>query len=528
MPNNDTATSKRSWSEAFTALLQPSVIRMLFLGFSAGLPILLIFSTLSVWLREAGVERSAVTFFSWAALGYSFKFVWAPLIDRMPVPYLTALMGRRRAWLLTSQIMVIGAMLWTSSFDPVVNLAMVAVGAVLIGFTSATQDVVIDAYRIEAAPPDLQSMMAAMYIGGYRVGMVVAGAGSLWMAGIWEPEGTYVFQAWSNVYKIMAAFMLIGIGTTLLSPEPDVPERKESAIRSTSDYLRFILAFALAVGAFAVTFAGTGTFISEAVAATGMSGEIGGFIAEVIHFATSVAVAVAVGYGLVKARLAKADHLRESYVEPFTDFAGRYGKAALLILVLIGTYKISDIVMGTIANVFYIDLGFSKADIATYSKLWGLIATIAGGFLGGVVTLRLGVMKALIVGAVASGGTNVLFAVLAVVGPSEMFLFFAIAADNLAQGLAAAAFIAYLSSLTNVSFTAVQYAIFSSLMTLVPKVMAGYSGTMVDAIGYVNFFIFTAVLTLPVLALIHFTDRAMRRERNGVETAKTAPATAQE
>ncbi|MBW2513580.1 MAG: MFS transporter, partial [Deltaproteobacteria bacterium] len=172
---------------------------MLFLGFSAGLPILLIFSTLSVWLREADVERSTVTFFSWAARGYSFKFVWAPIIDRLPFPILSARMGRRRGWLLVSQISIIASLLWISLFDPKIALTMTAVGAVMIGFSSATQDIVIDAYRIESAPADLQSMLSSMYIAGYRIGMLVAGAGSLWLADWWG-QNTYDVSVWANVY----------------------------------------------------------------------------------------------------------------------------------------------------------------------------------------------------------------------------------------------------------------------------------------------------------------------------------------
>jgi PAT family beta-lactamase induction signal transducer AmpG len=499
----------RTWREAVLALLRPPVLRMLFLGFSAGLPILLIFSTLSVWLREAGVDRATVTFFSWAALGYSFKFVWAPLIDRLPVPGLTARLGRRRAWLLVAQGGLIGAMLWTSAFDPVADLALVAIGAVLIGFSAATQDIVIDAYRIEAADADLQSLMAAMYIAGYRVGMLAAGAGALWLAEAWEPTGAYDFAAWSAVYKAMAGLMLVGVATTLVIPELQVVDREGHHIRTTGDYLRFLGTFLAAAGAF------VGVFVALGAMPAAATGPLVGFLAEAARFAAAAAAAAAVAWGLIVLKVARADHLRETYVDPFADFAGRYGRPALVLLALIGTYRLSDVVMGAVANVFYLDIGFTKGQIATYSKFWGLWSTILGGFLGGVLAARFGVMRALMIGAVAAGATNLLFVGLAVTGPQPLYLLVAIVADSLAAGMASAAFVAYLSSLTNVSFTAMQYAIFSSLMTLLPKIMAGYSGTLVDAIGYAEFFIFTAALTAPVVVLVWMAGRVRPRTGGG-------------
>lgn len=504
-PSPATPSGHRSWRQATLAFLQPPVVRMLFLGFSAGLPILLIFSTLSVWLREAGVDRATVTFFSWAALGYSFKFVWAPLIDRLPVPGLTARLGRRRAWLLVAQVAIMGGMLWTSAFDPVVDLALVAVGAVMIGFAAATQDIVIDAYRIEAADPDLQSMMAAMYIAGYRIGMLAAGAGALWLAELWEPTGAYDYTAWAAVYRVMAGLMLVGVATTLVIPEPVVADREASHLRTTADYLRFLGTFVAAAAAF------VGAFVALSGLSAGAVGPLLGFALEAARFALAVAAGAVTAYALIRLGVARADHLKETYVDPFADFVGRYGTAALILLALIGTYRLSDVVMGAVANVFYLDLGFTKAQIATYSKFWGLWATILGGFLGGVFAARYGVMRSLMVGAIAAGLTNLLFVGLAATGPEPLYLLAAIVADSLAAGLASAAFVAYLSSLTNVSFTAMQYAIFSSLMTLLPKVMAGYAGTMVDAIGYAEFFIFTAALTVPVAILVWAAGRVRAR-----------------
>ena len=216
------------------------VVTMLFLGFSAGIPLLLIFSSLSLWLREAGAERAAVTYFSWAALGYSFKFVWAPLVDQLPLPWLTRMLGRRRAWILTAQFAIIVAILAMASIDPAANqssLTLMALAAVLLGFSSATQDIVIDAYRIESAEVELQAMMSATYIAGYRIGMLVAGAGSLYLADWFGTSGeAYDYQAWQWTYCAMALAMLIGVATTLVIDEPQRAERG-SVAGTNQDYL---------------------------------------------------------------------------------------------------------------------------------------------------------------------------------------------------------------------------------------------------------------------------------------------------
>ena len=296
---------------------------MLFLGFSAGLPILLIFSTLSVWLREAGVERSTVTFFSWAALGYSFKFVWAPIIDRLPFPFLSARMGRRRGWLLVSQICIVAAMLWISFFDPRTALTMTAVGAILIGFSSATQDIVIDAYRIESAGADLQSMLSSMYIAGYRIGMLVAGAGSLWLADWWGHD-TYEVSVWANVYRTMALAMLVGIATTLIIKEPAVQDRRDSAFRGTADYMRFLLVFFIAMGAFIAGFFFTASWTPAIkqglVAHWGWAKQPAGFVTETGRFVLSILLGCLATWGSVQARIVPFVHIRETYIDPLQDF----------------------------------------------------------------------------------------------------------------------------------------------------------------------------------------------------------------
>lgn len=508
-----TTAPAKSWGEAWKSFFHPKVVALLFLGFSAGLPILLIFSSLSLWLREAGVDRSAVTFFSWAALGYSFKFVWAPLVDRLPLPFLTRLLGRRRAWLLLSQGAVIGALLFMASNNPVDGLYWVAIGAVMLGFSSATQDVVIDAYRIEAASKDMQAMMSSAYIAGYRIGMLVAGAGALALAGWFttEESGIYDFHAWSLAYQCMAGFMLLGVATTLCIAEPENDHGPKSEYHIV-DYLRFLLLFLLSAGAFVFGFIQLAEPLNAfkgVMTEAGIASHIAGFLSGTARLSGSVFIAGVVAWALVKIHLAPRSMVRETYIAPFADFFDRYGKIAIYILLLVGTYRIADIVMGTISNVFYSDMGYSKEQIAAVTKTFGLGMTIAGGFLGGLLAVRYGVMRILWVGALLSALSNILFAVLAGLEPSTLYLAMVIAADNLSGGLASAAFIAFLSGLTNKAFTAMQYAIFSSLMTLFPKLLAGYSGSFVDALDYPVFFMVSALLGLPVLWLVKYVGRLL-------------------
>jgi PAT family beta-lactamase induction signal transducer AmpG len=507
------ATAKRHWQDMLETFRHPRVVTMLFLGFAAGIPILLIFSSLSLWLREAGVERSAVTFFSWAALGYSFKFVWAPLIDRLPVPGLTRLLGQRRAWMLVAQGLIISAILGMALTDPArsqANLTVMALAAVLLGFASATQDIVIDAYRIESAGSELQAMMSATYIAGYRIGMLVAGAGALFLAGAFGTRlGQYSYQAWRWTYVLMASTMLVGILTVLLIPEPERPQAVQ-AEHSTAAALRFLLLFVLAVGGFIGVFFFSAEVIGQIKHALGSSGHthVLGFVAEMIRLGAALLIAAGITWFAMAVGVADRVMVRTAYVEPVRDFFRRYGvRTAWGLLALIGVYRISDIVLGVIANVFYQDMGFSKAEIATIVKTFGLFMTIAGGFLGGILAVRYGVMRMLFLGAVLSAATNLLFMGLAYLGHDPRMLALVISADNLSAGLASAVFVAFLSSLTSVSFTAVQYAIFSSLMTLFPKLLGGYSGSMVEGLGYPGFFVFTTLLGMPVLVLVWWAAR---------------------
>ena len=584
-PNQPSA--KKSWGEAAKAYLDSRVIVMLFLGFSAGIPILLIFSSLSLWLREAGIDRSVVTMFSWAALGYSFKFIWAPLIDALPVPFLTKWLGRRRSWMVVSQLLIVLAIFLMATVNPVSEdvLIYMAGAAVLLGFSSATQDIVIDAYRIELAPPSMQSILSSIYVSGYRIGMIVAGAGALYLADYFgSTEAFYSYEAWRNTYYIMAGVMTLGILTTFASYEPTaeilqsnkqhrnlkffliysalllipgllfgvvyllnmlinlaldtpvalIPQVALPSIKfyflalvacapllllyfiinqpkiinkaplvaeTREDYVRLVLLFVFAVVAFIAAYVLIGQLLPA------FDGVFVSFVSETLHLLMSLAVALVAGFALVQAGLVNKQIAMATWIEPIVDFFRRYGMKALLLLALIGLYRISDIVAGVISNVFYQDMGFSKTDIANAVKLVGVIMAIAGGFLGGLLAQRFRIMHAMMIGAILACATNLLFVVLTYNPGSLPIMYMAVIFDNLAAGLASAVFIAFLSALTSIRFTAVQYAIFSSLMTLIPKVMGGYSGSIVDSMGYPFFFIFTFAIGIPILALIYFVDK---------------------
>jgi PAT family beta-lactamase induction signal transducer AmpG len=498
-----------SWFDSLKLFCHRRVMTMLFLGFSAGIPLLLIFSSLSLWLREAGVDRAVVTYFSWAALGYSFKFVWAPLVDQLPLPLLTRMLGRRRAWMLSAQCAIACAILLMASINPQASessLTLMALAAVLLGFSAATQDIVIDAYRIESAEAELQAMMSATYIVGYRLAMLATGAGSLYLAeGFGSTNEVYNYQAWQSTYSIMAAAMSVGIVTTLVIREPERNSSK-SYLETTGEYARFLLLFVVAVAGFIGVYVLSSNIAAAAkswLAVVFGNQILAATLIEACRLASALWIAWLLAVFLVRVRLVRYEMVDRTYITPIRDFFQRYGWSfAWLLLALIGLYRISDIVLGVISNVFYHDLGFDKTQIANVVFVFGILMTIVGGLVGGLLAARIGVIRILLLGGVLAAATNLLFMLLASIGNDMFWLYIIISADNLSAGIASAAFVAFLSSLTNVSFTAMQYAIFSSLMTLIPKSLGGYSGSMVNAIGYPNFFLLTAVLGLPVLLLI--------------------------
>ena len=418
----------QSMREAWLVYRHPRVLTLLFFGFSAGLPFLLVISTLSAWLRESGVERATIGYFSWVGILFSVKVFWSPVVDQLRLPLLHRMLGQRRSWLLLAQMGIAVALVAMSLHGPLGNLTFFAWLAVAVAFCSATQDICVDAYRIEAAPEALQGPLAASYIFGYRLALLVAGAGAFYLA---------EYFSWQFAYQMMALFMLVGVLTTLSIREPEIPAR---------------------------------TDFSKGPA----------------HWA------------------------RHALVAPFQEFFGRFGWHALVLLLFISVYRISDITMGVMANPFYLDMGFSKPDIASVAKIFGFFMTIAGSVLGGVLVARWGHYRPLLMGAVLVASTNLLFAQMATGGPDLMWLTVAISADNLSGGFANVAFIAYLSALVNREFTATQYALFSSLMTLPGKFIGGYSGEVVDAMGYPFFFSYAAVLGIPAILLILYINHRQR------------------
>ena len=441
---SSTSAPKLTWAQTLKVYLEPASLRMLSLGFSAGLPLLLVFGTLSFWLREAGIDRTTIGFLSWVGLAYGFKWVWSPLVDRMPIPWLTRTLGRRRSWLLASQAVIMLALVSMAMTDPQQSLAPVVWCAIAVAFGSATQDIALDAFRIESADTEHQAALAATYQTGYRLAMIWSGAGALWIAARAEiPSAVlgvaapYQHGPWQIAYLVMAVSMLPGVLTVLFSQEP---------------------------------------------------------------FQRAIAPSKNIG-----------EWLRGALVEPFADFIGRYRWQAALILGLIATYRISDVVMGIMANPFYVDMGFSKDEVAAVTKVYGVAMTLVGAFVGGILSLRIGVMRVLMLGAILSAASNLLFAWLSTRGHDVTALVWVVSADNLAGGIASSAFIAYLSSLTNVQYSATQYALFSSMMLLLPKFVAGFSGKYVDAFGYADFFTSTALLGVPVLILVALASRTKTR-----------------
>ena len=464
------------------------------LGFSAGLPIMLVFSTLSVWLVKAGVERSTVTLFSWAGFAYSFKFLWSPIVDKFQIPLLHKI-GHRKSWLLITQILIFFSIILTSYSDPQNNLKFMAFAIVLIAFFSATQDIVIDAFRIESAPEKKQGPLASMYLAGYRIAMIVSGAGSLWLASIMSNEN-YQTEVWKNVYQIIGFFMIIGFISTALCKEPTNNKVKKINYKNQ---LKFTFSTILSILIFFVFFLN--------IPEVKVLNHFYNFFYNILKIIFSFGVALISLLILEKINFLPKKQSREIFINPIIDFFKRYKKIALMILLLIGLYRIADVVMGVMANIFYLEKGYEIKDIATFSKFFGLIATILGGILGGTFAMKFGTYKSLLIGAITAALTNVLFAFLAIIEKNLFYLATIIIADNLASGFAGAAFVVYLSSLTSIKFTATQYALFTSLMLFIPKLIAGYAGGIVDVIDYPSFFIFTAVLGFPVIFLIIFLNK---------------------
>jgi PAT family beta-lactamase induction signal transducer AmpG len=403
------------------------VALILALGYSSGLPLLLVFGTLSAWLRESGVPVTTIGLFSYLALAYSFKFLWSPIVDAFDVPVLSRLFGRRRAWMLTAQSLVAIGLVGVGLSNPTASIAVTAMFAFLVAFGSATQDVVVDGFRIDVAPTSRQGVLAAAYQLGYRLALLCAGAGALYIA---------EFVSWHAAYFAMAALMVVGMTATLLAPVVDKAPEPEA---------------------------------------------LGGATREVPKFSFAQAV-----------------------IAPLRDLFRRKGLLLIGILALVALYRLPDFVAGVMANPFYIDLGFSKVDIANVSKLYGVWVGMIGAFAGGIAVAKIGLRMTLLLGAILGAGSNLMFTWLAMEGAKLPFLVAAISVDNFAGSFAGSALIAYMSGLTAPGFAATQYALLSSLYALPGKLVGGVSGFIVQAHGYATFFTMTAAVGIPVVLLCLF------------------------
>jgi len=422
-----TQKRKLAWRD----LADRRVALMIALAFGTGLPYLLVFSTLSVRLREAGVALSTIGMFSWLGFAYTLKFLWAPFVDAIDVPLLARRFGRRRAWLLVSQLFVAFALVGSGMTDPRTGIEWTALFTMLAAFGSATQDIVTDAWRIDAAPDERQGIMVAAYQLGYRLGLLSAGAGALYLA---------EFIDWRTSYATMGALMSIGLVATLLSP---VVDRARDAVPG----------------------------------------------AQVVH---------------------KRFNLVEAVKEPLVDLYARMGRVLVVVLVLCALYRMSDFLAGVMSGPLYVDLGFTKAQIASIAKLYGVIVGIIGAFAGGIMVARFGLFASMIAGAAAQAVSHLAFAWLSTQGASITALIVAISIDNFSQSFGGTILVTYMSGLTGAGYAATQYALLSSMYALPGKLVAGGSGFMVEAYGYAVFFCLTAAVLIPVVALIYVVRRSPR------------------
>ncbi|MFQ5552018.1 MAG: AmpG family muropeptide MFS transporter, partial [Gemmatimonadales bacterium] len=432
-----------AWLEASKVYLDRRVIAVLFLGFSSGLPFLLVFSTLSFWLKAEGVSLAAIGLFSLVRTPYTFKFLWAPLVDHVPVPVLSRVLGRRRGWTIVTQVALMGAVFGLGSTNPGVAPFETALLALLVAFCSATQDIMIDAYRIEILEENEQGAGAAVLVAGYRVGLLTAGFGALQLSTMF---------AWPEVYMIMAALVTVGIVTVLVSPEPQVAE------------------------------------------GSGVAGAGGRHVPRDIHAGAPGSATHALRW------------LQKAIVAPFKDFMRRDGWAVILLFIML--YKLGDAYLGVMANPFYVEMGFSAQEIANVSKIFGLAATVVGGIIGGLFIRQIGILRSLLIFGVLQMLSNLVFAVQAAVGHNVGMLVVTIGVENITGGMATAAFVAYLSSLCNVAYTATQYALLSSFMAFARDVLSASSGVLAEQVGWVGFFVVTTIVAVPGLLVLLWLMRS--------------------
>jgi MFS transporter, PAT family, beta-lactamase induction signal transducer AmpG len=461
------APRANGWFGTLAIYRQPRVLAMLFLGFSAGLPFYLVYSTLSAWLRQAGIQRSTIGMLAWVGILYSIKFLWAPVIDRVPPPLLQALLGRRRGWMLLAQLGIAVGLFNISLCEPAAGVRPLALWALFTAFCAATQDIALDAWRIESAPLQLQGAMLGAYQIGYRVALIVGGAGALALAGR---------AGWHASYMSMTALVSVGVVATLLVPEPAPATPPESVTRE------------------------------ERVVA---------WVERRAHWPPWLRHA--------------GEWFLTAVICPLSDFFGRYGTTlALLTLVFIAVYRLTEFAMGSMVNPFYIDRGFTLNQIATVVKLYGLLMSLLGVLLAGVLIARVGLLRSLLLGSVLIILSNLGYALLASTDtPTLLGLGGVNALDNLALAMHGTALLAFLSGLTSARYTATQYALFSSLYALPGKILEGTSGMVVDHIGYPHFFLYTAALALPGLVLLYVLRQQGAFERTSARARTHAAAETQ-
>ncbi len=407
---------------ALALYFRPSLLRILLLGFSSGLPLALTASTLFTWLADKGIDKETIGIFAAVSVPYSIKFLWSPLIDGLNLPFFSARFGRRRGWLLAIQLLLMAAIAAFAAVNPVTDPLIFGGIALAVAFFSASQDIVIDAYRVEILPEREQGAAAAMTTLGYRLAMLVSGAGALILSDI---------AGWHVTYLAMASCMLAGILTTLFMPEPQAP-----AEAPRKEYKEW---------------------------------------------------------------------LKQSVIAPFTDFMMRPGWLHILIFVLL--FRLADAFLGVMFNPFLLEIGFSKTQIAAIVKLYGLLATIGGSFLGGVLVMRWGVYSTLMLTGIGHMLTNMLLALQVEMGADSGFLTLCVISENLTAGMGSAAFIAYLSSLCRVRYTATQYALLSSLAAVARTMLSTESGHAAVLLGWQWFFLLSSLLAVPSLVLLWYIHR---------------------
>ncbi|HVM86293.1 MAG TPA: MFS transporter [Candidatus Binatia bacterium] len=489
-----TDVKRKSWGEAISAYFERRLIAILFMGFSSGLPLALTSGTLQIRQTEDKVDLTVIGFFVLAGVSYGLKFLWAPMIDRSPPPGPLAKLGHRRGWAILFQVLLMISIAVLGSIEPAQSPTLTAACAVLVAFLSASQDIVIDAYRIELLDEPQQAAGSAMTQYGYRVGMLASGAGALFIA---------EYVSWFAAYLVMAGLMTLGIVTILLTREPPI----RRVIRGSSDdagmALRIGAICAAAVAAILVFLA----VYNGILAVLPKPAWIANIVATLVAAGTPVALFFMLPKPGPDGWYADLHAwLDDAVVEPFADMAKRPGWVAILLFIVL--FNLGDAIASAFANAFYIEIGFTKPQIAEISKVFGLGATLVGVFLGGLINMRVGIGRALLIAGVLKMLGILMFAAQASQGANEHLLMATIGIDNLVIGLGSAAFVAYLSDLCNVAFTATQYALFSSLAAAGRVVLSSPFAAVAKEIGWANYFIMASAMALPgVILLIWMLQR---------------------